>query len=149
MSLSEMYKYLPDYSNALDLLQKNPSSLGCVRMAQISGWNFALETNPQLAVGIWNHVLPPKLRINIDAFEDKGHTPDWMTRSEMEEVHKIRGETDDPHDPKFKPFKDWHLPNPRQSPLAIKHAHIQQEQKRLQFQKTQKMKNVHMESDIK
>lgn len=108
------------YKRGIGLLQNNPDSIACLKFCRLAAWNFALHESPLMAVAAWNALLPTELKVNIDAFEDKGETPDWMTKAEMEEIRKIEGVTDDPMEKGFDPFYTWKFPQPRQSPLFIK-----------------------------
>lgn len=149
MYRSDLYKELPSFVDGLELLEKNLKSDVCLKYARITGWNFALETNPLLAAGIWNEVLPQELKIGHDAFEDKGEDIDWLSQDELHELQKIMKIPDDPHDPKFRPFWQWEMPKPKQSPLRIIKMHEENAimRKKREVREERIMKNVYMESE--
>jgi hypothetical protein len=118
-----MVKKIPEiemFKRGIGLLQNNPDSHACLVFCRIAAWNFSFVESPAMAVAAWNMYLPSKLKVNIDAFDDKGITPEWMTKSEMEEIRKIEGVTDNPMEEGFDPFYTWKFPQPTQSEIFIK-----------------------------
>lgn len=130
-----------NFVRALILLRENPSSKSCLAFARIAGWNFSFSESPLMAVSCWNAYLPSCQRVNYDAFEDKGETPDHLTKSQMQEIQMLEGVTTDPHADGFQPFYTWSLSHPTQSRVYIERVRSLDEAKKAYFSKYVKTTN--------
>jgi len=129
--------YQKNFARALNLLRKNSDSEACMAFARNAGWNFAHLETPLMAVAMWNVYLPPKLRINYDAFDDKGETPEHLTKLQMQEIQHLEGVPTDPFHPDFQPFYDWTFGIPIQSKLFIERERKYEQAKAEYFEKYQ------------
>lgn len=111
------------FKKAISLLQNNPDCEACLAYGRIAGWNYALEETPLLITALWNAMLPKKLHVGHDAFEDKGWTPENMTRNQMEKIQEIEKVPTDPMVKGFDPFYFWKMPYPTQSKVFIQKQH--------------------------
>ena len=123
------------YKRALVLLRENQISQACLVFARIAGWNFAFAESPAMAMVVWNLFLPKSLRVNIDAFEDKGQTPDHLTQDQKSEIKILEGIPNDPKHKDFQPFYEWGLPRPNQSPIEMEQIFKMREAKEEYFRK--------------
>ena len=125
------------FKRAIALLQKHPDSIACIAFGRIAGWNYSFEKTPLIVTEIWNANLPKKIHVGNDAFIDKGHAPEWLTRSEKEEIQRYEGVPTDPLDAGFEPFYEWSFPHPRMSPIFLEQTKEKQERERLKWEKEQ------------
>jgi len=70
---------------------------------------------------LWNKELPKQVKVNEDAFEDRGISPSSLNSEEKAEVMKCMGKELDPMKEGFDPFYEWKFPKPTPSPLAEAH----------------------------
>jgi hypothetical protein len=126
-----------NFARALVLLRENPDCQACLKFAHNAGWNFARLETHLMAYAMWNAYLPNRLKINYDAFEDKGVTPEHMTRHEMEKIQKLEGVTNDPMKKGFQPFYFWTFGIPKQSPKYIKQQQEIEKEKAKYYEKYQ------------
>lgn len=102
---------------SLDLVKRFPSSIPCIRLAQINAWNYAFIKCPLMIATLWNKELPKQVKINEDAFIDKGTTPSWLTDEEKKDIAQKLGMELDPMKEGFDPFYQWRFPRPETSPI--------------------------------
>jgi hypothetical protein len=140
------------FKRGIGLLQQNPKSQACLKFAMLAGWNFALIESPIMAYVAWNTYLQTELKVNEDAFVDRGETPEQMTRAEMEEIRVIEKVPSDPLAKGFDPFYFWKFPRPKQSPKYIKKQReiesARQEYLSKYTTQNKPMRNQYMESEI-
>ena len=103
---------------SLELVKKFPSSIPCVRFAQINAWNYAQIYDPLKVAIAWNEELPKQVRVNEDAFVDKGINPSFLSSEEKKEVATCLGLELDPMKQGFDPFYEWRFPEVIPSPIA-------------------------------
>ena len=106
------------FLESLELVKKFPSSIPCVRFAQINAWNYAQIYDPLKVAIAWNEELPKQVRVNEDAFVDRGINPSFLSSEEKKEVATCLGFELDPMKEGFDPFYEWRFPKPTPSPLA-------------------------------
>jgi hypothetical protein len=137
------------FKRGLLLLKNNQDSKACLVFARIAGWNYSQKVTPLQVVNIWNETLPSKLKINIDAFDDKGKAPQQMTKEEKDEIKEIEGVTSDIYDKNFDPFYYWKFPYPNLSPIQMINQRKQNKERieKAEELKEARMKNIWMESD--
>jgi len=106
------------FLESLDLVKRFPSSIPCIRLAQINAWNYARIKCPLMIATLWNKELPKQVRVNEDAFIDRGINPSFLSSEEKKEVATCLGFELDPMKEGFDPFYEWRFPKVIPSPIA-------------------------------
>lgn len=107
------------FKKAISLLQQHPECEACLAYGRVAGWNYAFVEEPLTVTAVWNAMLPKKIWVGHEAFEDKGVAPDPITSEQREIIRKYDGVPTDPMAKGFDPFYTWKFPEPDQSPIFI------------------------------